>query len=149
MRCFVSGFVCCLVLALNACAKGRERVVFLHSGQVVPSQLPFSEAVRVGDTLYLSGQIGVLPGTATLVAGGIREEAAQALRNIETILKMNGYSMQDVVRCTVMLADIGEWEDFNAVYRSFFRHPYPARSAFAASGLALNARVEIECMAAK
>jgi len=130
-----------------AVADDKPAVEFLNSGKVVPNTLPFSEAVRAGDTLYLSGQVGIKPGTMQLVPGGIREEARQALENIKSSLEANGYSMRNIVKCTVMLADIGEWATFNEVYKTFFATPYPARSAFGASGLALGARVEIECIA--
>jgi len=130
-----------------AIADDKPAVEFLNSGKVVPNTLPFSEAVRAGDTLYLSGQVGIKPGTMQLVPGGIREEARQALENIKSSLEANGYSMRNIVKCTVMLADIGEWATFNEVYKTFFAAPYPARSAFGASGLALGARVEVECIA--
>ncbi len=123
-----------------------EAPEFLSSGKVLPSDLPFSEAVRVGDTLYLSGQIGVVPGTMKLVEGGIRAEARQTMDNIKASLGAHGYSMADLVKCTVMLADMSEWSTFNEVYRSYFTEHFPARSAFGASGLALGARVEVECI---
>jgi reactive intermediate/imine deaminase len=138
-----------LATAGPALADGKPFVEFLNSGKVVPSSLPFSEAVRVGDTLYLSGQIGIRPGTLQLVPGGIKEEGRQALENIRLSLEANGYSTRDVVKCTVMLADIFEWAAFNEVYKAFFSPPYPARSAFGASGLAMGARVEVECIAAR
>ena len=109
--------------------------------------LPFSEAVRVGNILYLSGQIGTLPGTLALVAGGIGPETRQTMENIRAVLKANGATLDDVIKCTVMLADIAEWHEANAVYRTFFTRHLPARSAFATAGLALGARVEIECIA--
>jgi 2-iminobutanoate/2-iminopropanoate deaminase len=109
--------------------------------------LPFSEAVRVGDMLYLSGQLGT-DSTGRLVAGGIRPETRQALLNISDVLQRHGSSLERVVKCTVMLADMGEWAAMNEVYLTFFRSHRPARSAFGASGLALNARLELECMAA-
>lgn len=137
-----------LVLAAAPAFAG-EKVEYLNSGKVVPANLPFSEAVRAGDTLYLSGQVGIQPGTMKLVPGGIREEARQALANIRTSLEANGYGLGDVVKCTVMLADIGEWAAFNEVYRTFFSAPYPARSALGANGLALGARVEVECIAVR
>jgi len=109
--------------------------------------LPFSEAVRVGNTLYLSGQIGTLPGTLMLIDGGIEPETRQTMENIRAVLEANGASLDDVVKCTVMLAEIAEWKQANAVYRTFFTRHLPARSAFATSGLALGARIEIECIA--
>jgi reactive intermediate/imine deaminase len=138
-----------MAAAQPALADDDPDVEFLNSGKVVPATLPFSEAVRVDDTLYLSGQIGIEPGTMKVVPGGIREEARQALANIKTSLEANGYAMRDVVKCTVMLADIAEWATFNEVYKTFFAAPYPARSALGASGLALGARVEVECIAAR
>jgi reactive intermediate/imine deaminase len=120
---------------------------FLNSGKVLPAGLPFSEAVRVGNVLYLSGQMGIVPGSTRLVPGGIREEAKQALMNIRTTLEAHGLTMRDVAKCTIMLADIGEWQVFNDVYREFFEPPFPVRSALGASGLALGARVEVECVA--
>ena len=133
---------------LPAAASAKDNVEFLNSGKVMPANLPFSEAVRVGDTLYLSGQIGLVPGTMKLAPGGIRDEARQAMENIRTVLEAHGYSMGDVVKCTVMLADMSEWSAFNHVYRTFFSGRYPARSALGANGLALGARVEVECIAA-
>jgi 2-iminobutanoate/2-iminopropanoate deaminase len=109
--------------------------------------LPFSEAVRVGNMLYLSGQLGT-DSTGRLVPGGIRAETRQALLNIESALERQGFTLDQVVKCTVMLADIGEWGAMNEVYLTFFRSHRPARSAFGVNGLALGARLELECMAA-
>lgn len=108
--------------------------------------LPFSSAVRVGHTLYLSGNLGNVPGTLELAAGGIEGETRQTLDNIAAVLKQFGSSLDDVVKCTVFLADINDWPAMNEVYRSYFKNA-PARSALGAGGLALNARVEIECIA--
>ena len=108
--------------------------------------LPFSPAVRVGHMLYLSGQLGT-DSTDTLAKGGIEEETRQTLTNIKRLLEANGSSMDRVVKCLVMLADIAEWGRMNTVYVTFFPTHRPARSAMGASGLALNGRVEIECMA--
>jgi 2-iminobutanoate/2-iminopropanoate deaminase len=127
----------------------QTQVEFLNSGKVVPATLPFSEAVRVNDTLYLSGTLGNVPGTMKLAPGGIRGEAKQTMDNVRTMLQAHGYAMKDLVKCTVMLADINEWQAFNEVYQTYFEAPYPARSAFAAAGLALNARVEVDCIAVK
>lgn len=120
-----------------------------NSGRVVPTSLPFPEGVRVGGMLYLSGQLGNVPGELRLVEGGLRAEARQTLENIRTILRGQGLDLQHLVRCTVMLADMADWPAFNEVYREFFGNtPLPARSALGCNGLALGARVEIECMAA-
>ncbi len=120
-----------------------------NSGQLLPASVPFPEGVRVGNMLYLSGQLGNLPGTLRLVEGGVRAEARQTLENIRTVLRGQGLDLQHLVRCTVMLADMADWTAFNEVYREFFgTTPLPARSALGCNGLALGARVEIECIAA-
>lgn len=123
------------------------RIEHLNSPTFLRARLPFSEIVRVGDTLYLSGQMGTLPGTVQLVPDGLEAEAEQALRNIEAALQAHGFGMQHVVKCTVMLADMADWPAFNAIYTRFFTPPYPARSAFGANGLALGGRLEIEALA--
>jgi 2-iminobutanoate/2-iminopropanoate deaminase len=135
--------------AASAVAFGAERAKpeFLTSSDPARRDLPFSEAVRVGDLMFLSGQIGFDPATGKPVAGGIKAEARQALTLIKDVLTRHGASMADVVKCTVFLADIAEWPTFNEVYTEFFKKPYPARSALAASGLARNAQVEVECIA--
>lgn len=120
----------------------------LDSGTVMPAGLPFSEAVRHGGLLHLSGMVGNVPGTLELAEGGIEAEARQVMENIRTLLEAHGSSLDRVVKCTVFLADIGEWEAFNQVYRTFFDGRYPARSAVGVDGLALDARVEVECLAA-
>jgi reactive intermediate/imine deaminase len=110
--------------------------------------LPFSEAVRVGDVIYVSGQIGNLPGALALAPGGIEAETAQALANVAAILERHGSSLSRVARCSVFLLDMEEWPRMNTVWTRTFGAHRPARSAFAASGLAKGARVEIECTAA-
>lgn len=136
-----------LALLATGCAATPKH---LNSGKVLPTTLPFSEAVQVGNTLYLSGQIGNIPGTLKLAPGGIRAESRQVMDNIKTSLEAHGYAMKDVVKCTAMLADMGEWGAFNDVYKGYFAEgKFPARSAFGASALAFNARVEVECLAAR
>ena len=137
-----------LLLGTFAHAQDRKLVEHFNSGKVVPTTLPFSEAVRVGNVLFLSGQIGNIPGQVKLVPGGLRAEAQQVMENIKTSLEAAGLRMSDIVKCTVMLADMAEWSAFNEIYRTFFSAPYPARSAFGSSGLAIGARVEVECIAA-
>jgi reactive intermediate/imine deaminase len=111
-------------------------------------QLPFSDAVKVGNMLYLSGKIGNVPGTSQLAEGGIQGETRQTMENIKAALEKYGSSLDEVVKCTVFLADIAEWGAMNEVYRTYFPTDPPARSALGSSGLALGARVEIECLAA-
>ncbi len=108
--------------------------------------LPFSEAVQVGELLFLSGQIGVDAGRE-LMPGGVRPETRQAMANVGAVLERHGSSLDRIVKVTVMLADIGEWAEMNAEYVKCFPDHLPARSAFGTSGLALGARVEIECVA--
>ena len=110
------------------------------------STAPFSPAVKVGNMLYLAGQEGTDHGK--LVPGGIGPETKQTLTNIKTLLEANGSDMEHVVKCTIFLADIKEWGAMNEVYRTFFSPgKLPARSAFGTSGLAQEARTEIECIA--
>ena len=133
-----------LLLAQTAMA-GKPEVE--HYAVSVDMQLPFSEAVRVGHMLYLSGQLGFDETTSKLVEGGIAAETRKTLENIKATLEKHGSSMAEVVKCTVFLADIKEWAAMNEVYVSFFPTNPPARSALGSSGLALGARTEIECMA--
>jgi len=149
MRHLILSFVAVAGLLASASAfAAKGDIEYLNSGKVLPATLPFSEAVRVGNTLYLSGQIGIVPGSMKVIPGGIREEAKQAMQNIKTSLEAHGYAMANLVKCSAMLADMADWPAFNEVYKSFFTDHYPARSAFGVGGLALGARVEIECIAA-
>jgi len=124
-----------------------ESVTFLNPEKPAASNLPFSEAVRVGNTFYLSGQLGVSPGTMTLVSGGMEAEAKQTMENIKATLESHNLSMSNIVKCTVMIADISQWGIFNKIYVTYFEDNFPARSAFGANGLALGAQVEVECIA--
>ncbi len=137
------------LIALFGCDVQIEHdseVTYLQMPGMEGLNLPFSSAVRVGNTLYLSGNLGNLPGSLNLAEGGISGETRQTMENISSVLQQFGSSMDDVVKCTVFLADINEWGEMNEVYRTYFKNP-PARSALGANGLALNARVEIECIA--
>lgn len=107
----------------------------------------FTPAVRVGGLLFLSGAIGTRPGELALVEGGIQPETRQALENVRTVLQAAGADLEDVAKCTVFLADIDDYAAMNEVYGAFWGGTPPARSAVAGSGLALGARVEIECIA--
>jgi len=112
-------------------------------------KLPFADAVRAGGLLFQSGKIGVEPGTLKLVPGGIQAETRQTMENIKEGFARYGVGMDRVVKCTVFLADMKEWAAMNEVYVTYFpAGKKPARSALGASGLALGARVEIECLAA-
>lgn len=145
----LSGFVCALGLgvAFSSAAINAQEMKRILSDDIKALNLPFSDAVQVGNMLYLAGQLGNIPGTLTLVEGGIKAEAHQTMTNIKTVLENSGSNMDHLVRCTVFLADINEWATFNEVYKTFFNGKYPARSAFATNGLAIGARVEVECIA--
>lgn len=128
-------------------ANDLSDVEFLNS-KPASKRLPFSEIVRVDNTLYLSGKIGIDPKTGKLAEGGFEAEAKQTLDNIKTTLNKHGFDMHHVVKCLVMLTDIDDFPAFNKVYTQYFTPPYPARSAFAVKALALNSLVEVECIAA-
>ena len=110
--------------------------------------LPFSECVEHHGMLYLSGQMGTA-GAMSLVPGGIVAETKQTMDNIKAVLEKHGSSMDKIIKMTVMMADMSEWPAMNDVYKTYFTTHLPARSAFGASGLAMNGRVEIEAMALK
>lgn len=136
----------CVVSVNDGVLHDRDDAVYLKAPGTEDMDLPFSAAVKAGDTLYLSGMLGIVPGTRKLAEGGIQPETLQTMQNISRTLRNFGYSMDDVVKCTVFLADMGEWGAMNDVYKTFFENP-PARSAIAASGLALDGRIEVECIA--
>lgn len=106
----------------------------------------YSEAVRIGDTLYVSGQLGIIPGKG-LAPGGIATETRQTLENIKAILERHDSSLDQVAKCTVFLADIKDFAEFNAIYREYFKTNLPARTTIAVSGLVIGARIEIDCIA--
>ncbi len=150
--------VVCLGFAFSQSVNAQQESIAAPARQSGPEYLtspattvlkrPFSEAVRVGNVLYLSGFTGRIPGTNTVVPGGIQAETKQVLANIKGALDRYGSDFDHVVKCTVMLLDINEWAAMNEVYRTYFPpERMPARSAFATNGLAFGARVEIECLA--
>lgn len=140
----------CLAGAMIAgcAARGGPPVEYYASPLTAGLELPFSEASRVGNILFLSGMVGMRPGAMELVPGGMEAEARQALANLDLMLRSAGASRRDVVKCTVMLDDMSQWGRFNEIYVEFFGDHRPARSAFGADGLALGAAVELECIAA-
>lgn len=109
-------------------------------------RVPFSAAVRVGNMLYLAGQIGI-DATGNVVSGGIAAETRQTMENIRATLERHGSSLDRVIKATVMMADMAEWAEMNKIYVTYFDKHLPARSAFGTTGLALGVRVEIECIA--
>ena len=143
--------ICIALLALCFCCavafetRAQSKPAVEYKGR---SGSPFSEVVRVGNVLYLSGQLGV-NASGALVTGGVKAETKQVMDNIRGILERNGSGMDHVVKCTVMLLDIADRPAMSEVYVGYFpKERMPARSTFGTTGLALGARVEIECMAA-
>ncbi len=147
MRKLTLNFILLLLTFSCAYAQRKNKTEVEYLDPPTPNTYPFSGAVRVGNTLYLSGALGTDPTTKKLVPGGIEEETKQTLENIKATLERNGSDLDHVVKCTVFMADIHEWPRMNEVYTKYFLKHFPARSAVAGSGLALGARVEIECIA--
>ena len=121
---------------------------FYTSPEAKAAGLPFSLAVQIGDVLYLSGCLGNVPGKMELVPGGMEAETRQMMDNIAAALKPHGFGFDAIFKSLVLLADMSEWGAFNKIYVPYF-HPdrMPTRSAFGTNGLALGARVEMECWA--
>jgi 2-iminobutanoate/2-iminopropanoate deaminase len=134
-----------IVAAMAATAASAAPPEYFGRPTLGPNPLPFSDAVRVGDTLYLSGQLGLVDGK---VPADFEVEAKAVMDNIGAILKARGLTHDDLVKCLVMLDDMKDWPAFNKVYIPYFKPGrMPARSAFGADGLALGAKVEVECIA--
>lgn len=108
---------------------------------------PYSQAVQSGTTVYVSGQLPIVPETGEFKEGCIRCKARQSLTNIKHILESAGLSMSDIVKVTVLLTDINDFSAVNEVYADFFEAPYPARSAFAVAALPKGSPIEIEAIA--
>lgn len=121
----------------------------IHTDKAPAAIGPYSQAVQAENTVYVSGQIPIIPEKGELIEGGIEAQTRQSLTNISNILAAAGYSMKDVVKTTVLLADIADFAAMNAVYAEFFEEPYPARAAFQAAAIPKGALVEIECVAVK
>ena len=140
----------CLGVLVVGCEhepKSSPDIEFVTAPGAEDMNLPFSPAVRVDNTIYLSGNIGNIPGKMELVPGGIKGETRQTMENIKQVLEHLGSSMQRVVKCTIFLDDMSEYAVMNEEYAKFFPEAPPARSTLGADGLALGAAVEIECIA--
>lgn len=144
--CFLS---LCFILFSCQIKTNENSTIIDHyvSAEMEALGLPFSDAVRVDNMLYLSGQVGNIPGEMKLVEGGLKAESRQIMQNIQKVLKANGSSLDHAVKLTIFIDDIARWGEFNEVYKEFFPGKKPARSAFGAEGLALGATVEVECIA--
>jgi 2-iminobutanoate/2-iminopropanoate deaminase len=137
-----------LIMSSTAEAAQPARPAVEHLGRpnLNGQPLPFSDAVRVGDVLYLSGQLGI--GADGKLPDGIEAQTKQTLENVGAILKRQGLGYEDVFHCTAMLSDMANWPAMNKVYVTYFPEgKRPARSAFGASGLALGGLIELECQA--
>ena len=135
-------------VASNSLSSQNE-IQYVNSDDTKEKGYPFSDATVVNGIIYLSGAIGTLPD-GSVISGGIIAETRQTMMNIKNRLEKMGGSMDDIFKCTCMLADIKDWPLMSQEYKKFFNpDKLPARSAFAGSGLALGAKLEIECMAIK
>ena len=121
----------------------------IHTDNAPAAIGPYSQAIQAGNTIYVSGQLPIDPATGAFAGEDIASQTRQSLTNIKSILNAAGADMCDVVKTTVLLADIADFAAMNAVYAEFFTAPYPARAAFQAACLPRNAQVEIECVAVK
>ena len=121
----------------------------IHTDNAPAAIGPYSQAIQAGSTIYVSGQLPIDPATGAFAGEDIASQTRQSLTNIKNILNAAGADMSDVVKTTVLLADIADFAAMNAVYAEFFAAPYPARAAFQVACLPKNALVEIECVAVK
>ena len=140
---------CVLILMLNfSCTNSKSEIIFHKSHESSRANVPFSDAVETDNLLFLTGQIGKNHKVGKLVAGGITAETKQVILNIQDVLKQHKLSLDDVVKCTVILKNIEDFKAFNSVYTQYFTKK-PARTTFAAGGLAGGASIEIDVIAAK
>jgi 2-iminobutanoate/2-iminopropanoate deaminase len=129
-------------------AQETSGVIFHKSHEIKKQSAPYSDAVEVGNLFFLAGQIGMDHSTRTLVEGGLAAETEQAIQNIREVLQQHGLSLDQVVKCTIILSTMDDFAAFNEVYTKHFTKK-PARTTFAAAGLARNAKVEIDVIATK
>lgn len=133
-----------------SCENTEEKpdLIFHTSKLERKKNAPFSDAVTVGNTLYLAGQVGINPETKKLPEGGIKAETIQALENIKAVLEHHGSDLENVVKCTVILADLEDFAEFNKIFRKYFPKNKPARTTFAAN-LLVGCKIEIDVIAVK
>lgn len=142
-------FLCLLIYtSFQSCENSKSEIIFHESQEPNRANLPFSDAVETDGLIFLSGQIGKDHKKGMLVSGGIKAETKQVIENIKSVLEHHNLTLDDVVKCTVILKDIEDFKAFNAVYTSYFTKK-PARTTFAASGLAGGASIEIDVIAAR
>ncbi|MBT8274458.1 MAG: RidA family protein [Bacteroidia bacterium] len=141
-------FVLVLALIFGSCNHGNSEIVFHKSHEEKRQNTPFSDVVETEHLLFLTGQIGRDHSKGILVEGGIKAETKQVIENIKAVLEHHDLDLSRVVKCTVILGDINDFSSFNEVYMEYFPLK-PARTTFAASGLAGSAKIEIDVIAAK
>lgn len=136
------------LIGVNSCEQQSTTVNFIKSHEPNRQNTPFSDVVGVDNLLFLSGQIGRDHSNGKLVDGGIEAQTRQTIENIKAVLEHNQSGLNQVVKCTVILSDIQDFEAFNEIYKQYFPNK-PARTTFASSGLAAGARIEIEVVAVR
>ncbi len=144
----VFSVICFFVLTSCQQEKRAPNLVFHSSHEPKKQDAPFSDVVEVGDMLLLAGQIGMDHSTREMVQGGIIGETHKAIKNIKEVLELHQSSLDRVVKCTVILSDMKDFNTFNSIYTAYFPNK-PARTTFAAKGLARDAKIEIEVIAVK
>lgn len=143
-----AGQCAAVLLGLAASSAVAAPTAFVTSPESLALNRPFSDATQVGNILYLSGQIGAVPGEDHVVPGGLEAETKQIMTNIGALLKRRGLGFENLFKCTVMLGDMKQWDAFNRVYVPYFKAGhFPSRSAMGVNGLAKGASVELECWA--
>ncbi|MDT0607989.1 Rid family detoxifying hydrolase [Croceitalea rosinachiae] len=136
------------MLVTGAHAQEKTEIIFHKPENPARASAPFSEAVQAGNLFFLAGQIGMDRTVGKLAEGGIKGETEQVIKNIQGVLEYHGLNLNNVVKCTVILSDIDDFRDFNSVYVKYFKKK-PARTTFAAAGLAAGAKIEIDVIAVK
>ncbi len=135
-------------LVFVSCNNSKSEIIFHKSHEPSRASVPFSDAVEAGNLLFLTGQIGKNHSTGEMAEGGIKSETKQVIENIKAVLEQHNLSLDNVVKCTVILKDINDFKAFNSVYTQYFTKK-PARTTYAAAGLAANASIEIDVIASK
>lgn len=148
MKSVFSIFCLLLLVSTQSCENSKSQLIFHKSHEPSRANVPFSDAVETEDLLFLAGQIGKDHKKGELVTGGIKEETKQVIENIKAVLEYHNLTLEQVVKCTVILKDINDFKSFNEVYTTYFTNK-PARTTFAAAGLASGASIEIDVIAVK
>lgn len=145
----IASIVLTLMISINSFSQEEKTEIIFHKPENPNrASAPFSEAVQAGNLFFLAGQIGMDRTVGQLAEGGIKGETEQAIKNIQGVLKYHGLSLDNVVKCTVILSDINDFRAFNEVYVKYFTKK-PARTTYEAAGLAVGAKIEIDVIAVK